>query len=218
MYRSLRPLAARLSPASRVATFQPVPTPKAFYTTAGGRVRFAVAETNKRTVLLTQTTHYARPALLTSLARAGPVATFGATTALFTAARTTYCNPAVCEAAPPLPSSSQPQPLVRKGELTFGASLGFCTGYLVKKIGRAFALIVGVGFLFLQYLSAKGYVTVHWERMASHYRRQLDHDRDGRVTASDWRTSLAILLDLLTANIQFKSTFVGGFYLGARYG
>lgn len=40
--------------------------------------------------------------------------------------------------------------LVRKGELSFGVFLGFCTGYLIKKVGKLFALMVGASFIFLQ--------------------------------------------------------------------
>lgn len=40
--------------------------------------------------------------------------------------------------------------LFHKGELSFGVVLGFCTGYLIKKVGKLFALAVGAGFVFLQ--------------------------------------------------------------------
>ena len=40
--------------------------------------------------------------------------------------------------------------LFHKGELSFGVVLGFCTGYLIKKVGKLFALAVGAGFIFLQ--------------------------------------------------------------------
>lgn len=44
----------------------------------------------------------------------------------------------------------QDKPIFHKGELTFGTFLGLCTGYLVKKVGKIFALFVGTGFVFLQ--------------------------------------------------------------------
>jgi FUN14 domain-containing protein 1 len=40
--------------------------------------------------------------------------------------------------------------LLHKKELSFGVVLGFCTGFLVKKVGKFFALMVGVAFLFMQ--------------------------------------------------------------------
>jgi hypothetical protein len=40
--------------------------------------------------------------------------------------------------------------LFHTGEITFGAFLGVCTGYLIKKVGKLFAMMVGVGFVFLQ--------------------------------------------------------------------
>ncbi|KAF7723441.1 hypothetical protein EC973_002040 [Apophysomyces ossiformis] len=49
------------------------------------------------------------------------------------------------------------QSLFHKGELTFGTFLGFCTGYLIKKVGKLFLMAVGVGFVFLQVNSG------HWD-------------------------------------------------------
>lgn len=40
--------------------------------------------------------------------------------------------------------------LFHGGELSFGAVLGVCTGYLIKKVGKLFALAIGAGFIFLQ--------------------------------------------------------------------
>ncbi|KAI9492189.1 FUN14 family-domain-containing protein [Zychaea mexicana] len=108
--------------------------------------------------------------------------------------------------------------LFHKGELSFGIVLGFCTGYLIKKVGKLFALAVGAGYIFLQYLSFKGLITVHWDRLEGGYQRQLDVDKDGRVTHKDVRTKWNGFVGILTHNIQFKSTFMIGLYTGIRYG
>lgn len=110
------------------------------------------------------------------------------------------------------------KPIFNKGELTFGTFLGICTGFLVKKVGKIFAAFVGTGFVFLQYLAQQGYVTVHWDRLEGRYTNALDADKDGKVSKRDLTSKWQKFVNLLTSNIQFKSTFLVGFYAGIRYG
>ncbi|KAI7863024.1 FUN14 family-domain-containing protein [Spinellus fusiger] len=109
------------------------------------------------------------------------------------------------------------QPFIRKGEISFGAFLGICTGYLIKKVGKLFVLTIGAGFTLLQYLSYKGYISIHWDRLEGSYRQTLDVDGDGRVTRRDLVSTRDRLMGLLTHNLQFKSTFLAGFYIGIQY-
>jgi uncharacterized membrane protein (Fun14 family) len=39
------------------------------------------------------------------------------------------------------------------GEVTFGALMGFSSGYALKKIGKAAAFVIGVGFITAQVLA-----------------------------------------------------------------
>ncbi|KAI8335583.1 FUN14 family-domain-containing protein [Chlamydoabsidia padenii] len=110
------------------------------------------------------------------------------------------------------------QTLVRKGELSFGVFLGFCTGYLIKKVGKLFALMVGASFIFLQYLSLKGFIIIRWDRLEGNYNRQLGVDKDGKVTVKSVRSKWNGFVGFLTHNLQFKSTFLVGLYGGIRYG
>ncbi|KAI8331045.1 FUN14 family-domain-containing protein [Chlamydoabsidia padenii] len=110
------------------------------------------------------------------------------------------------------------QTLIHKGELSFGVVLGFCTGFLVKKVGKFFAAMVGVAFLFMQYLSSKGYVTVNWNRMEHQYNRQLGIGKDGKGATSALHSKWDDFVGFLTSNIQFKSTFLLGLYGGIHYG
>ncbi len=50
------------------------------------------------------------------------------------------------------------------------------------------------------------------------FTQEMDVDQDGRVSVKDTKSSLRTLIDLLTAKFQFKSCFIGGFYLGLKYG
>ncbi|KAI8881350.1 FUN14-domain-containing protein [Backusella circina FSU 941] len=113
---------------------------------------------------------------------------------------------------------SSKEPLLNKGELSFGAALGVCTGYFAKKISKLIVLCVGLVFVFLQYLSSKGYVNVDWRRMERGYQHQLDTDHDGKVTLHDLSVKRDSFMDILTRNVQFKSSFLVGFLVGARYG
>ncbi|KAI8093881.1 FUN14 family-domain-containing protein [Halteromyces radiatus] len=108
--------------------------------------------------------------------------------------------------------------LFHKGELSFGVLLGFCTGYLIKKVGKFFALAVGVGFVFLQCLSYNGYITIHWDKLEGGYNKQLGTDEHGKVTTKVIRTKWNKFTGFLTHNLQFKSTFMVGLYGGIRYG
>ncbi|CAM0140307.1 unnamed protein product [Umbelopsis sp. WA50703] len=109
--------------------------------------------------------------------------------------------------------------LFHTGEITFGAFLGVCTGYLIKKVGKLFAMMVGVGFVFLQYCSSKGFVSVHWDRIENNWwKRGLDVDADGKVTKTDLKNKWNMVVGFLTQNLQFKSSFTAGLYAGIRYG
>ncbi|ORZ12255.1 FUN14 family-domain-containing protein [Absidia repens] len=108
--------------------------------------------------------------------------------------------------------------LLHKGELSFGIFLGFCTGYFIKKVGKLFALMVGAGFMFLQYLSFNGFITIHWERLEGSYNRRLGVDKEGKVTTQAVRSKWKGFVGFLTHNLQFKSTFMVGLYGGLRYG
>ncbi|KAF8934892.1 FUN14 domain-containing protein 1 [Dissophora ornata] len=126
-------------------------------------------------------------------------------------------NPINLDQTPPL-STRDKDPLVNSKELTFGAAMGVCSGYLFKKLGKMFVLVAGLGFVCLQLLANSGYISVNWMKMESKFKEKFDLDKDGKVTVQDAKYGFNWIIDLLTRNFQFKSTFAGGFYLGFRYG
>ena len=109
-------------------------------------------------------------------------------------------------------------PWINSKELTFGMAMGLCSGYLLKKLGKMVMLVVGLGFVSLQLLANSGYITVNWVKVERKFKSQFDLDQDGQVTLNDAKHGFRGLLELLTRNFQFKSTFAGGFVLGFRYG
>ncbi|KAG0322611.1 FUN14 domain-containing protein 1 [Dissophora globulifera] len=110
------------------------------------------------------------------------------------------------------------EPLIKSQELTFGTAMGLCSGYLLKKLGKMFVLVAGLGFVSLQLLANSGYISVNWMKVESKFKEQLDLDKDGQVTVKDAKYGFNWIIDVLTRNFQFRSTFAGGFYVGFRYG
>ncbi|KAG0310914.1 hypothetical protein BGZ99_010468, partial [Dissophora globulifera] len=110
------------------------------------------------------------------------------------------------------------EPLINTREVTFGMVMGLCSGFLFNKLGKLMMLVVGLGFVSLQLLANSGYIQVNWVKIERRFKDQFDVDRDGKVTMNDARHGFRWLIELLTRNFQFKSTFVGGFIMGFRYG
>ncbi|KAF8943353.1 FUN14 domain-containing protein 1 [Haplosporangium gracile] len=110
------------------------------------------------------------------------------------------------------------EPLINSKELTFGMAMGLCSGYLFKKLGKLMMLVVGLGFVAVQLMVNSGYIHVNWKKLEGRFVDQFDVDRDGKVTVNDAKHGFRWLMNLLTKNFQFKSTFVGGFVLGFRHG
>ena len=55
------------------------------------------------------------------------------------------------------------KPVVAK--LGFGAVMGYCSGYAVKKVGKAAAFTVGLIFMGLQGLAVSGYIEIDWMKV-----------------------------------------------------
>ncbi|KAG0198000.1 hypothetical protein BGX28_008503 [Mortierella sp. GBA30] len=121
-------------------------------------------------------------------------------------------------AAATTPTGSQNEPLINTKELTFGMAMGLCSGYLFKKLGKMMMLVTGLGFVWLQVLVNAGYIQVNWALIERRFKDNFDVDGDGKVTMNDAKHGFRWLIELLTRNFQFKSTYVGGFLLGFRYG
>ena len=51
------------------------------------------------------------------------------------------------------------------GTVSFGSAMGFCSGYALKKIGRAGATTVGIIFMSLTAAERSGYINVRWDNI-----------------------------------------------------
>eukprot|EP01099_Mayorella_cantabrigiensis_P001347 TRINITY_DN1585_c0_g1_i1.p1 TRINITY_DN1585_c0_g1~~TRINITY_DN1585_c0_g1_i1.p1 ORF type:complete len:110 (-),score=32.51 TRINITY_DN1585_c0_g1_i1:17-346(-) len=71
---------------------------------------------------------------------------------------------------------------------------GFCSAVALKSAGRAAAVLFGGAFIFLQYLSYKGYIQVDWQKVEKSMITSLDQNADGKLDKKDavllWNLSL----------------------------
>jgi uncharacterized membrane protein (Fun14 family) len=66
----------------------------------------------------------------------------------------------------------QLKPILSK--LSFGMFAGYTSGYATKKIGKVAAVLVGVGFIFLQSLAAAGYIEIDWLKVQDTAVKRMD--------------------------------------------
>jgi uncharacterized membrane protein (Fun14 family) len=108
------------------------------------------------------------------------------------------------------------KPILTK--LSFGTVMGYCSGMALKKIGKAMAFIIGVGFVSLQTAAYYGYLTVEWNKIASDAVKQVDTNQNGSIDAEDLKVYWAKLKKILTANVPSSGGFSLGFLWGVRSG
>ena len=59
-------------------------------------------------------------------------------------------------------------------QLGFGSVMGYCSGMALKKIGKAVAFAVGVGFICIQGAVSTGYIDVDWNKVKKDSLSKLD--------------------------------------------
>eukprot|EP01041_Mallomonas_annulata_P011071 gene11071-23136_t len=106
-------------------------------------------------------------------------------------------------------------PMLNK--LGLSGAVGICAGYASKRIGKEFAFVVGCGFLVLQYLNDKGYISIKYDKAKQDIIQAVDTDGDGQFTAKDilfyWKKIKHIMINQLPAS----SGFLTGFAIGIMY-
>lgn len=75
------------------------------------------------------------------------------------------------------------KPILAK--LSFGALMGYCSGIALKKVGKAVAFIVGIGFIGLQTASSSGYIAVDWSKFLDDLKMKVDENKDGVIDGED---------------------------------
>jgi uncharacterized membrane protein (Fun14 family) len=95
-------------------------------------------------------------------------------------------------------------------QLGVGGVAGFAVGYALKKVGKLFALVLGLLFMAVQWLAFNGFLTVHWAEVEARLNPLLESDN----LAEAWRGVVAVL----THNVLFAGAFLPGLMLGVRRG
>lgn len=96
------------------------------------------------------------------------------------------------------------------GQIGFGVVAGFCTGYALKKLGRATAFTLGLIFILVQVLASLGFVHVDWLRI--------------QAAANPYMSSKGLeglyknVLAVLATNLPFAAAFAPGLLFGLQRG
>ncbi|KAL1496801.1 hypothetical protein AB1Y20_014387 [Prymnesium parvum] len=106
------------------------------------------------------------------------------------------------------------------GTVTFGSMMGFCSGYALKKVGRASAATIGVIFMGMTMAEKAGYVAVNWDNVERDVMRKLDRDSNGKVDVHDARRAFHRFTTYMTEtnSAVTASTFAAGLLYGLRRG
>ncbi|KAF4684865.1 hypothetical protein FOZ60_007173 [Perkinsus olseni] len=103
--------------------------------------------------------------------------------------------------------------------LSFGMISGFCSGFFLKKVGKAAAVTFGVVFVTFQAAAQAGYVNVNWDAVQRDVMKGLDMDGDGEVTEMDAREAVVRAVNYLYGEYRIAAgSFMAGFVLGVRKG
>jgi len=87
-----------------------------------------------------------------------------------------------------------------------GGLAGWAVGFTLKKVAKLAALVLGVGFISIQYLAYNSYITIDWERIKK------------TVPDEKLEQSANSLMSMLTYNLPFAGAFLVGFWMGFRKG
>jgi len=115
-------------------------------------------------------------------------------------------------AGPFLPGSSEEAAKILLEGGT-GLLLGAASGYTLKKVGRAGALLVGSSLILLQFLAHKGYIDIKWEKIEEDLATDLS-----KIKTQSVESYIQEITSFLTQGMKATAGFLPGFYLGLKYG
>jgi len=95
-------------------------------------------------------------------------------------------------------------------QLGAGGIAGFIVGFAVKKLLKLLAILAGLIFVLIQYLSWKGFIDIHYDRIYAVAQTMLQ--QSGTVV-----TEFNIPA-FITANIPMAGSFVAGLGIGFKMG
>ena len=97
-------------------------------------------------------------------------------------------------------------------QIGIGAAAGWVSGYMMMKVGKAAATVIGGSLILLQIAHYNGYIKVDWNRMANDSTSLTDRMKEklrlnSRSAADRWA-------DFAKKNIYLAGGFTGGFFIG----
>jgi uncharacterized membrane protein (Fun14 family) len=104
------------------------------------------------------------------------------------------------------------------GNLTFGAVMGYCSGIALQKVGKALAIVVGLGFMSLQTAASLGYIQVDWDKIRIDCVSRIDVNADRQITHHDIKQWWNKFQTLMMHRVPSVGGFSLGFLYGVRYG
>ncbi|KAI9905141.1 hypothetical protein PsorP6_013433 [Peronosclerospora sorghi] len=107
--------------------------------------------------------------------------------------------------------------LANCGELTLAGSLGFCSGYALKQVGKTAALAVGLVFIIAQTAAYYGYVDIKWGKVQKDVIAKVDPNGDGKIDSKDVKLWYQRLVKIMKLNLPSSAGFSSGFALGICY-
>ena len=107
------------------------------------------------------------------------------------------------------------KPIVAK--LGFGSIVGYCSGMALKKIGKAVAFVIGVGFICVQAAVTAGYIDVDWKKVQDDVVKQVDTNADGQLDTEDVKHYWRKVKTILTNGIPDAGGFSLGFLFAVKY-
>lgn len=102
-------------------------------------------------------------------------------------------------------------------KLGFGSVVGYCSGLAMKKIGKAVATVIGMGFLVVQGAVYAGYINVDWNKVQSDVVKSVDTNADGKLDTEDLKTYWKKVKDILVKGIPDAGGFSLGFLYAVQY-
>ena len=103
------------------------------------------------------------------------------------------------------------------GKVSIGTALGACAGVASKKLTHQAMHGVGVGFICLQVLAYKGWISINWKKVKSDIEKVADQDGDGEFTGADLKNLIRKGVAFLRHGVPDAVGFTAGFYAAIRY-
>ncbi|XP_049622109.1 FUN14 domain-containing protein 2 [Suncus etruscus] len=101
-------------------------------------------------------------------------------------------------------------------QLLMGGVTGWCTGFILQKVGKLAATAVGGGFFLLQLANHTGYIKVDWQQVEKDMKKVKEQlkIRNSHQLPTEVKSKAEEMMSFVKKNVLVTGSFVGGFLLG----